>query len=391
VIRLIFLLVVLVGAVWLGIKVAADPGYALLSYRQWTMEMPLWFAGLVLIIGFICLYILVRLLRGAGLLAKYLGKWRRHRHATRSYQQTMRGLLRLAEGRWQLAEKFLNKGVEYNKYPLINYLGAARAAQELGAHDRRDRYLCCAHEMDPDAELAIGLTRAQLQFNHSQLEHSLASLHHIQHLAPNHHHVLKLLKELYIKLRDWKGLLNLLPALRKNKVFESDVLQSLEQQAYRELIFLADKFPEQYKLEELWQSMPRSIRRDNSILHAYVEILIKHKRNDEAESLLRESLKSSLDVQLVTLYGTLQSSHLIKQLATAEKWLKHSGNSPALLLCLGQLCIKSRLWGKARSYLEKSIELEKNCAAYKALGDLLQQLGETEEALSCYKEGLEYI
>ena len=59
------------------------------------------------------------------------------------------------------------------------------------------------------------------------------------------------------------------------------------------------------------------------------------------------------------------------------------------MLTLGRLCLKSKLWGKARSYLEASIGAKPTTPAYHELGVLLERMGETERATACYKAGLE--
>jgi HemY protein len=45
----------------------------------------------------------------------------------------------------------------------LNYLAAARAAQRLGAGDRRDHYLRLAAQSAPEMEFATLLTQAELQ------------------------------------------------------------------------------------------------------------------------------------------------------------------------------------------------------------------------------------
>jgi len=58
-------------------------------------------------------------------------------------------------------------------------------------------------------------------------------------------------------------------------------------------------------------------------------------------------------------------------------------------LVLGRLCLRSRLWGKARSYLETSIGVQPSPEAYQELGLLLEQMGELEQAMVHYRAGLE--
>ena len=48
-------------------------------------------------------------------------------------------------------------------------MAAARAAQELGAYDRRDEYLRLAHDTTPDAEVAIGIVQAEQLYINSTI------------------------------------------------------------------------------------------------------------------------------------------------------------------------------------------------------------------------------
>ena len=95
-----------------------------------------------------------------------------------------------------------------------------------------------------------------------------------------------------------------------------------------------------------------------------------------------------MDNSYVTLYGKLKTSYPDKQLERAEAWLKHHGSSAALYLCLGRLCLRNQLWGKARTYLQQCLDLEENAEACAELAKLLEYLGEKEEALVFYRRGL---
>ena len=50
--RLIVVLLFLVVSVWFGLDVVNHPGYLLLVYQPWMVQMPLWFALLSLFILF---------------------------------------------------------------------------------------------------------------------------------------------------------------------------------------------------------------------------------------------------------------------------------------------------------------------------------------------------
>lgn len=66
------------------------------------------------------------------------------------------------------------------------------------------------------------------------------------------------------------------------------------------------------------------------------------------------------------------------------------GRSSLLLTVLGKLSIKQNLWGKARSYLETSIDIEPSAEAYLLLAKLLEEkMHEPEKAQTLYQKGLE--
>lgn len=58
--RFFIFLLVLALAVWIGVKITLDPGYVLITWHQFSLEMPLWLLILILIVGFILIYYLIR-------------------------------------------------------------------------------------------------------------------------------------------------------------------------------------------------------------------------------------------------------------------------------------------------------------------------------------------
>ena len=198
----IFLLLALAIGTGLALFLKQDPGFVVFGYRHWTLETSLGLFLLALVAGFAALYFLIRLgLHTLGFSPR-LRNWRSARRRRHAHKQLSQGLIALSEGRWDVAEKRLARSAAACDVPLLNYLGAARAAQQLGLDDARDRYLRQAHDSDPAAELAVGLTQAELQLAHNQLEQALATLGKLRDIAPRHTHVLRLLMKLYRQLSD---------------------------------------------------------------------------------------------------------------------------------------------------------------------------------------------
>ncbi len=386
--RTILFLIVLILAVWVGIEISRDPGYLLMSYAKWTVEMPLWLGFVIIVVLFIIIYYILRTFKFFTSMSDRIQLWGLERRFRRSHSQTSQGLIELTEGHWAKAERFLIRSAEHSKTPLINYLSAARAAQEQGAYERRDNYLRLAHQATPEAEVAVGLTQAELQLRHGQLEQGLATLRHLQSIVPYHKHVLKLLQKLYVNLHDWKSLIELLPQCRKYKVLPSSQLLSLEKQANNELLLLARKQSDSEKLRKTWGKIPRNLQMDTDIVNTYVWAMIEKGEHNDAEAILRETLRKQWNDNLVELYGLAQSDHPEKQLSVAEGWYRSHKDNPVLLLTLGRLAKRNALWGKARSYLEASIETAARPESYYELGQIYEQLGEHNKALVCYKKGV---
>ncbi len=387
--RLLFaVLVVLVGAVVLALLLLQDPGYVLIAYDAWTVETTLSFFVVAVLAGYLLLYLIARTVRGLWHMPARFRGWRRRQQRERSRIAFNRGMLALSEGHWKQAERRLLRQVRGADVPMLNYLGAARAAQHLGETERRDRYLHLAHETAPRTELAVSLTQAELQIANHQLEQALATLTHLRSAEPNNTYVLGLLVRLYRELRDWQHLRDLLQDLRRQQVLPREEIADLEHRVYLELLNLAASRQDSTGLRETWNQLPGPLQDDEELLSTYVRHLVDLGKSADAEPLLRAKLRSRWSEGLVYLYGLVQGTDPGRQLATAEQWAKEHGKSPVLLLTLGRLSLRNRLWGKARIYLESSIGAGPRPETYKELGALLERMGDQDAAMNCYREGM---
>ncbi|MBU1190907.1 MAG: heme biosynthesis protein HemY [Gammaproteobacteria bacterium] len=384
---LVTLLISLIAAVTLGLMLVNEPGYVLIGYGEWTLETTVSLLAFTLLLGFAVLYLVLRFFAGLKRAPQRLRHWEERRKALRARNNLNRGLLELAEGNWVAAEKRLLKHAADSETPLLNHLAAARAAQQQGAHERRDHYLRLAHQGMPDADIAVGLTQAELQIAHRQMEQALATLTHLRTLAPRHAYVLKMLMHLYERLQDWEHLRDLLPELRKRGVLEDAAADQLEVRLHCELLAQAARGRDAELLRDAWNRVPRRLLQNADLVFAYATQL--HGLGDDvaAEDLLRTALKKTWDDRLVDLYGRLQGD-ATQQLNSLEEWLRSHDRNPILLLALGRLAMRSSLWGKARGYLEAGIGIAPTVEGYQLLGALAEQLSETDLATQCYRKGM---
>ena len=381
----ILLLLALAIGTGLALFMKQDAGFVVFGYRHWTLETSLSLFLLALIAAFATSYFLIRLGFYAFGFSARLHNWqsnRRHRHARKQLSQ---GLIALSEGRWDMAEKRLARSAAACDIPLLNYLGAARAAQQLGQDDARDRYLRQAHQADPAAELAVGLTQAELQLAHNQLEQALATLSKLRDIAPRHAYVLRLLMKLYRQLSDWDQLKTLLPELKRRKVISEREERELNLEIYDHTL---EGKTDAQAIVRAWEALPKPLRQEENLLAGHITRLHAAGQDHEAERLIRGALKQTWNDDLVRWFGVIQVEDVRAQLTLAEHWLEQQPRNPTLLLTLGRICRRNQLWGKARNYLEASLGGDPRAETYWELGDLLDQLEETESAAQAYRSGL---
>jgi HemY protein len=390
--RKLFLLLLI--ALLLGVAVVAvietDPGYVLVAYGNYTVETSLWVGLLILALFTLAIYALVRLFRrligGQNSVASWLGS----RRSRASSRLTTRGLISFIEGNWQRARKQLLRGARNSEAPLVNYLMAARASYRLNEPDKMREYLGAAEEAEAEAGIAVELTQAELKLHARQYEQALATLVRARRNAGRHPYVLDLLHRAYYGLKDWEELAQLLPELRKYKVLDNEALDRLERETYTSLLAAGARIDDDGDaLRAAWQRMPGHLNQDEAVLADYVALLVAKGNHAAAEKVINRALKQRWDSNLVRQYGYLESEHPARQLAQAESWLSAHTDDLQLLLCLGRLAAREKLWGKSRDYFESAYRLAPTPEVCAELGRLLVALGEPKVAAAYYREGLQ--
>ena len=385
IIRLLLLIIVVLAGVLL---VRDDPGQLMLRYRDYSVETTLAFAVLIVVLLVVTMHYCFRFLRGLWHLPGSIKNLSQHRRYGKARRQLNQGLIDLAEGRFEQAENHLVRLVDFSESPLVHYLAAARAAQLQGKHDARDNYLKAAHEANPDAGLAIGVTQAELQLAHRQTEQALATLTHLHTVSPKQDYVTMLLARAYHELRDWDSLVELLPDVRRKKLLNSARLREIELDGYAGVLGLSDN--NQQDLESAWGKIPKDLHSNSRLLRCYLgRFAEKGWYGGSSEQMLLKSLDQQWDDDLIEIYGRFQARDATTQLMRMEKWLDDYGHDEQLLLALGRAAMRARLWGKAQGYFEASIGARATPAACLELAELLeQQLQQPETAVEYYQQGL---
>jgi HemY protein len=386
---LIFIILVLFGAVSLGLIAMENPGYVLIAREPWSIEMSLTVFVILQLFGIIALYLLLHLLVRLWNTPREVARWRIRRRARRARTALVQAMIGLAENNWLEAEKSALIEVHSGELPLANYLLAAYAAQKHGDHEKRDEYLALAHQNAPQDALAIGMAQAQLQIIALQYEQALATLTQLRIRDPKHSHVLGLLAQVYRELRDWDSLAKLIPELKKNKALPALDIDALELETRRQLLMLPLPSGASGILKQSWNAVPQYLRQHPQLVAIYAQHLIDLGEMQECETLLASTIEHNWDQTLVRLYGLVQGRDPGAQMDTALEWLNRQHDDASVLLTLGRLALRCKLPGKARDYLEQAIDLNGPLEAYHELGKLLDQAGEHAEAMTLYNRAME--
>jgi len=387
--QLVVGIVVLVTAVVLTWYVVEDPGYVVLARDPWRVEIALSLFVLLFLCLLVGLYIFLRFLSRLWQSPKILKRWRRQKQFRNAQRSMINGSLRLIEGDWKKAEKQLVDSLHDSSNPVLGYLAAAYSANSAGNKIKRDEYVAQASREFPKEKLAIGLVHAHLQYRSGELALACETLQKLQANGHRNIQVLRLLANAYVDLKRWQEILQLLPLLRRMEAFTTQALDEYELQACCSLLVIDEKGDPAQALDGVWASFSPKLRHQSNILAAYVEALMGLGKDDQCETLIRSAVNRQWNGKLVYLYGKLNTNNSIAQFKIAETWSLNHAVDPDLLLTLGRLAIKNKLWGKARSYLETCIASKGPVEAFDELGRLLEQLGETQKALACYRQGLE--
>lgn len=381
--------VCLLAGVWFYQWVEHQPSYLLVVVGNTSVEMSLWFAlgclFALLVIYWLCHRLLVSGVRGVGAQINRLmvGSERR------AQRQTSAGLLSFIEGDWRPALRRLSRSAANAQAPVVNYLAAARSAYELGDPQQANELLAKAEQADPNAGLAIALAQARIQLLAKKYESCAATLERARKLSPKHPMVLDILRQVYVHLHDWESLEKILPQLRRQSTLSEEELNQLTELLYQKLIQKAGHASEPLEAVQVtWNKIPKAWQYKPTLLLEYVDILEREGAAVDAEAVLRRALKSNWDNQLVLRYGLLKNTDANRQLLRAEGWLKERPGNSALMLTLGRLSMRNKLWGKARDYFDSSLKIQGSPEACAELARLLAHLGEHELSTEYYQRGL---
>ena len=372
-----------------AVAVRSSAGYVQIVLPPYRVELSLVLVIVLLLTVFVLVYLCVNLVGAMLAMPRQVREYRAARRSRKARQALSESLVAYFSGRYARAEKAATNAMKLGEQPGVAALLAARAAHELRAPERRDTYLASLAEFTqdtsqfPDGDLLKVITEAELLLKERRAEEALAVL---QALPQKHTAGLRLELRALQLTRDSEKSLAVIEQLEKRKVYDADQANELRRSALTDL--LKRRATDIPALDEAWRKVSDVLRRDPRVAGAAAQGYIALKSGDRAVDIIERSLDQSWDGDLVALYAECADNNTVPRIERAERWLAAHPGDAGLLLTLGRLCAREKLWGKARNYLDASLSLERTYQAHLASAQLQEQLGDSEAAQKHYCESL---
>jgi HemY protein len=308
----------------------------------------------------------------------------RERRAEVGGQRALRDALRsLFEGRFARAERAARAAQDAPALAGLAALIGARAAHRMQEHERRDEWLARA-EADPQLNTARLVASAEMWAEAHEHARALDALDALQASGGRHIHAARVALVANLQAGRWEDVLKGVRLLAKHNALHEAVATRYKVLAWRAL--LAQRRHDPSALEAAWGRIPAEDRRIPELALAAARLLNLAGRGRAAGAAIEAALEKQWDPRLLDEYAKTYDFPARDRIERAEAWLKDRPGDPALLRCLGQLCLREQLWGKARTYLEESLRAQVHPATLLALGKLAETVGDEQAAARHYRE-----
>jgi len=383
---LFWILALFALAVAVALGAQLNDGYVLVVFPPWRVEISLNLFGLVLLVFMVAIYAVARTVSLTAALPKRAAEYRERRQRERAVLVFQDAVRLLFEGRFGQALKKATEAHAAGTAPGLSALIAARAAQRMRESGKQQGWMDRARRDDPRTEAATLMLEAEMMNEARRFDDALVALESLQGKQGRHIAALRLELRARQGVGDWDGVLKLARQLAKRDALPVEVVSEIRTQAH--LANIAKRAGDLAQLNAYLRALPDD-ERGRRIVMAAAKALTGLGAEGEAQKLIETALEgagqSDWQSELVAIYGRLSGAEQTARIARAEAWLRQHPSDAGLLLALGRMCFRQRLWGKAQSYLEASLAVEDTQEAHLELARLSDQLERTEEANKHYR------
>jgi HemY protein len=381
-------------ALFWGVVLAVLAGAAALIAREsggnvvflvppFRVDVALNFFLLAALVVFLLVFWAARVVQKTADFPVRVAAYRQRRTEIGSSRALREALRELFEGRFARAERAARTAQRLREIAGLSALVGARAAHRMREHARRDEWLARAAD-DRSVDTARLATSAELWTDSREASRALDAIADLQAGGARHIQIARVSLAAHLQVGRWDEVLKLVRLLAKRRALHDAAVRRLKILAYREQ--LNDARHDPGVLLETYQKIPVEDRRMVEIAHEGARLLNLAGRGRAAADALEVALEARWDERLLDEYARSQALPVRERLERATAWLERYPQDPALLRCLGLLCLREQLWGNARMYLLESLRLRVHPATSLALARLAEQTDQGSEAAVHFRE-----
>lgn len=381
---LLWLLMLAALAVGLALAARYNEGYVLLVLAPWRVELSLNLLILLQLAGFTLFYLFLRFISHALGLPQAVRNYRTRRRHDQA-EHALGDAIRFSfEGRYGHALKCAANAHHAGYAPALTALVAARAAHALRDDKRETEWLerALQHENDTSRNARL-MTEATLHLDAFRYAEVISTLDFLAAGGQRHIAALRLALRARRALGDWREVLRLVRQLEKYRALSAEQAAPLRMSTYQEI--LRSLSLDAGALINYWREIPAAERHKPRLAGEAAGLLIAAGDCQNAQRIIEDALEEEWDSSLLAIYAECHDGDVLGRIAQAEEWLKQQPRDAQLLLALGRLCRRQKLWGKAQSYLEASLSIEPTRAAHIELAELVDGLEHPDDANLHYR------
>jgi HemY protein len=266
----------------------------------------------------------------------------------RALKEALQALL---EGRFARAERAAKAAQSSTESAGLAALIGARAAHRMQEFDRRDTWLQSA-AADRSVQAARLVSSAEMWAESRENDRALDAIRGVQAGGSRHIHAARIALAAYAQAGRWDELLKSVRALAKRNALHEVLVARYKRLSYRAR--LMEKRHDAGLFEGALSHIPAEDRREPGLAADAARWLAALDRGASAAHLLEDALAHEWDPRLIEAYGQIDAPPYRERIEKCEDWLRDHPNDAVLLRCVGRLCMREQLWGKAAQYLAES-------------------------------------
>ena len=387
----LWLLTLFAAAIGLAVLARFNPGNVVFFYPPYRVDLSLNFFIITMVVLFALMFVIISTVRTTLAMPRRVEQYRATRQLRESGRALQEALKAYLEGRFGRAEKSATRASLAPEYAGLAALIGARSAHRLQQNRRRDEWLTAAGDYSALRTARLMTTVELLAEDNRQIDEALAAISELNSHGIKHAQALRLALRVQQSARNWPELLRLVRLLDKHNALHPTLSRRLRDMSYEALLPKAAEDME--SLKKLWAAVPAADRLSAGVAAVAANAFMKVGRQQEAADIIEKALAVQWDARLLRAYRNCAapegSATLLAQIENGEHWARERPNDPELLLVLGALCLKQKLWGKAQRHLEEAMAgtAERGIAqeAHLRLAQMHEALNQPEAAAVHYR------